>query len=198
MLVKLTAADRSQMDPITIALNDIGTRPGPISEELREGIYLIKMWNPEFIFFELNALDKKERESKIDWSEKWKIEDARRQALIDSYPEKYGKSIEGTEENDYRGYSEYGVCDSWQQLLEYYPHLEKSEDKYAVTLVRITKKDNQDENGSGYGGWRWHKWGPYIGTQKPQCEYIGDEPEIEEVFTYHIYLIEEAKVDVTV
>jgi hypothetical protein len=37
------------------------------------------------------------------------------------------------------------------------------------------------------GGWRWHKWGPYIGTQEPKCEYIHDEPEIEEVFTYHVY-----------
>ena len=33
-------------------------------------------------------------------------------------------------------------------------------------------------------GWRWHKWGPYIGTQDPQCEYLADEPEIKEVFVY--------------
>lgn len=39
------------------------------------------------------------------------------------------------------------------------------------------------------GGWRWHKWGPYIGVQNPQCEYLYDEKNIDVVYTYHIYEI---------
>mgnify|MGYP000101825354 CR=1 FL=1 len=51
-----------------------------------------------------------------------------------------------------------------------------------VSFVRI-RRDEQ----SSSGGWRWHKWGKYIGKQKPQCEYIYDEPEIEEVYTFSVY-----------
>jgi hypothetical protein len=42
-------------------------------------------------------------------------------------------------------------------------------------------------NQSHEGGWRWHKWGEYIGKYEPQYEYLYDEPEIEKVYVYHIY-----------
>lgn len=88
---------------------------------------------------------------------------------------------------DYEHYSvltinPYGVCDSIEQLLTACPELEASERAFVVTVTPI-RKDAQPAN----GGWRWHKWGPYIGTQNPQREYIHDEPEIEEVLCYHIY-----------
>lgn len=35
-------------------------------------------------------------------------------------------------------------------------------------------------------GWRWHKWGPYIGTQEPKAEYLYDEPTITLIYTYTI------------
>ena len=78
--------------------------------------------------------------------------------------------------------SSYGVCDNYQQLLSKCPMLEKNPRKFAIFMVSI-KKENQ----SPEGGWRWHKWGPYIGNQNCQCEYLYDEPEIDEVFTYHIH-----------
>ncbi len=28
-------------------------------------------------------------------------------------------------------------------------------------------------------GWRWHKWGEYLGKGDPQCEYLGDEAGFE-------------------
>lgn len=76
----------------------------------------------------------------------------------------------------------YGVCDNIEQLLEACPELEAPSREFVVTLTRIVKAEQQES-----GGWRWHKWGSYIGKQNPSCEYIHDEPEIEQVFCYHIY-----------
>lgn len=76
----------------------------------------------------------------------------------------------------------YGVCDDHQQVLYQCPELQDPGREFVLTLTEI-RKDTQPS----WGGWRWHKWGPYIGTKNPQCEYIHDEPEIERVFVYHIY-----------
>jgi hypothetical protein len=77
----------------------------------------------------------------------------------------------------------YGVCDSPEQfMLRHGKSLQENPRQFCVYFVKITKKDSPPE-----GGWRWHKWGPYIGVQNPQCEYIYDEPVIEEVCTYHVY-----------
>jgi hypothetical protein len=76
----------------------------------------------------------------------------------------------------------YGVCDTVEQLLEACPELLSSERQFTVTLTPIVKSEQPSD-----GGWRWHKWGPYIGTQNPQCEYIYDEVNIEQVYVYHIY-----------
>lgn len=48
-------------------------------------------------------------------------------------------------------------------------------------LTRLLKSEESSD-----GGWRWHKWGEYIGTHKPQCEYLHDEPEIEEVWVFDV------------
>jgi hypothetical protein len=79
--------------------------------------------------------------------------------------------------------SEYGVCDSPAQLLRTSPHMKVfGEMKFCVSFTQIAKKDQPAQ-----GGWRWHKWGPYFGDQKPMTEYIYDEPQIEVVFVYHVY-----------
>ena len=92
--------------------------------------------------------------------------------------------------NFMRGYEQYpettvgpyGVCDSVEQLLAACPELEDRGREFVVTVTPVCKDDEPD-----YGGWRWHKWGKYIGTQNPQCEYIRDEPSIDEVLCFHIY-----------
>jgi hypothetical protein len=76
----------------------------------------------------------------------------------------------------------YGVCDGIENLLEVIPELTSTEREFVVLLHKIAKSDQPSE-----GGWRWHKWGDYIGTQTPTAEYIYDEPEIEVVYCYHIY-----------
>ena len=76
----------------------------------------------------------------------------------------------------------YGVCDDYRQVLGQCPELEATGREFAITVTPVVKA-NQAES----GGWRWHKWGPYIGTQTPTTEYLYDEPEIEKVYCYHIY-----------
>ena len=76
----------------------------------------------------------------------------------------------------------FGVCDSVEQLLESCPELEAPGRDFVVTVTPVRKADQPAKD-----GWRWHKWGEYIGTQNTQCEYIYDEPHIEEVLCFHIY-----------
>lgn len=83
-------------------------------------------------------------------------------------------------EGDYRG--SYGVCDDVANLLAVYPELEAPGREFVVRLTPIVKAKEPAN-----GGWRWHKWGEYIGAQDPQCEYIHDEPVIEKVYCFGIY-----------
>ena len=76
----------------------------------------------------------------------------------------------------------YGVCDEYSQILEQCPEIISSERKFVITVTPVLKS-----NQSAEGGWRWEKWGEYIGTKNPQCRYLYDEPEIDSVFAYHIY-----------
>lgn len=77
----------------------------------------------------------------------------------------------------------YGVCDNYQQILDQCPELVSSTSrKFVIALTPVIKSQQSEE-----GGWRWHKWGDYIGTQNPQYEYIYDELFIEKVYCYHIY-----------
>lgn len=76
----------------------------------------------------------------------------------------------------------YGVCDYPGQVLVHAPQLMDSERKFVLLHTRVWKFDQPSS-----GGWRWHKWGPYIGVFEPTTEYLYDEPEIEEVFGYHVY-----------
>lgn len=79
----------------------------------------------------------------------------------------------------------YGVCDNYKQVLEYHKELLNNPDKYYVIgLSTVNRKDQPDD-----GGWRWSGWGPYIGTQDPQHEYIYNDKHIDTVYCYHIYEI---------
>lgn len=76
----------------------------------------------------------------------------------------------------------YGVCDGVQNLLDKAPVLQHPERKFVVTLTAVRRADEPSD-----GGWRWHKWGPYIGAHDPQHEYLADEVDIDVVYCYHIY-----------
>ena len=79
----------------------------------------------------------------------------------------------------------YGVCDSVDQLLQLYRTFLENDPRRFVVSVTELLRENQPE----VGGWRWHKWGPYIGTQKPQHEYLYDETHINRVFTFHFLVV---------
>lgn len=78
----------------------------------------------------------------------------------------------------------YGVCDSVEQFktTDLYAKLASETRIFAVSFVEIRKSEQPS-----HGGWRWHKWGEYIGRHDPQCEYLYDEEGIESVFCFHVY-----------
>lgn len=81
----------------------------------------------------------------------------------------------------------YGVCDDYRQILERDNNITKwinSDDHFIIVLTKISKK-NEPET----GGWRWHKWGKYIGDHVPQHEYLYDEPDIDYVYVYQMYKV---------
>jgi hypothetical protein len=79
--------------------------------------------------------------------------------------------------------SHHGVCDDLGQLLKACPLLEKSKDReFLISCYPIFKSEEPERD-----GWRWEKWGPYIGTKTPKADYLYDEPEIDMVVVYYIH-----------
>lgn len=78
----------------------------------------------------------------------------------------------------------YGVADTLDQVKEYLrPFIEHPTRTFIVSMDKVVR--NPENRGRG-GGWRWHKWGPYIGTFEPQCEYLDDEEGIDQVLLFHV------------
>lgn len=82
----------------------------------------------------------------------------------------------------------YGVCDNYQQILNRVKgineYINDKDNTYVIILYKV-KKSEQPET----GGWRWHKWGPYIGDHEITTEYLYDEDDIDFVYTFSIYRI---------
>ena len=82
----------------------------------------------------------------------------------------------------------YGVADSIEQIKEYYKEeIADKEKKYVIYVTPVWQKDCSEKD-----GWRWHKWGKYIGKLNPQYEYLYDEDfgeDFEYVLTFTIYAI---------
>ena len=96
-----------------------------------------------------------------------------------------GLPIESTDFKDLiAGQSPYGVADNIEQIKEHFKEMIHSDNSLVISVTEM-RKDEQPED----GGWRWHKWGEYIGKQNPQNEYLYDEPNIESVYVYHVYAV---------
>lgn len=76
---------------------------------------------------------------------------------------------------------DYGVCDNWEQITERWPEILTSERRFVIGMTEIRRADQPER-----GGWRWHKWGEYVGTHEPQHEYLADEEGIESVWVFQI------------
>lgn len=76
----------------------------------------------------------------------------------------------------------YGIADDIPQILKYYKAVITNPDvKVCLEVKILTPKSNPD--------FRWHKNGKYIGTQKPVCEHLGDEPNIKQIITFNFYQV---------
>ncbi len=82
----------------------------------------------------------------------------------------------------------YGVADDIEQIKEYYKEeVESPDKKYCLALTPVWQE--KENKGKG-GGWRWHKWGEYIGKLDSKCEYLDDEDfgeDFQYVITFTIY-----------
>ena len=100
--------------------------------------------------------------------------------LVDAYPR-------FTDDKFDSFLSSYGVADNIEQVKERFAKVIANPDVQICIALTPVFKSNEPED----GGWRWHKWGEYIGTQNPQCEYLYDEPDIDLVLCFHVYVVEE-------
>lgn len=97
--------------------------------------------------------------------------------------------------NSYLYWCKYGVADNASQVLDYYEHFlltnysdYMNNHKFIIKMTPIFK-ENQPE----HGGWRWHKWGEYIGDFISKCEYLYDEQGIDYVWVFAILEVEECE-----
>lgn len=82
----------------------------------------------------------------------------------------------------------FGVCDTPEQFLNKYGAVLRADPRrLVVSFSHVEKSSNPN-------GWRWHKWGPYVGDYEPAREYLADEDGFYDgVFCYHIYCLDNPK-----
>lgn len=151
---------------------------------IRPGMYLCRHWNHDRHYVEkLLSMFHYGRPDVFTFEE----HEAAAKALVEAgfsigvckVSEEYRHVIE--DPDVFVPFPAYGVVDSPEQLMELID-LGTVKIPIAVFLVEVRR-----EHQSPQGGWRHHKWGPYLGTQEPQHEHLYDDKHIERVFTYHIY-----------
>lgn len=77
-------------------------------------------------------------------------------------------------------FAQYGIADNLEQILAWKDGgFVKSDRTFVLELSEISKEHN--------GDFRWHKNGPYIGTQNPQYEHLSEEENIEKVICFHFH-----------
>lgn len=84
----------------------------------------------------------------------------------------------------------YGVADNIEQIKEFYK--KQIKDKKNKYVIAVTPVFQEKENKGKGGGWRWHKWGEYIGKLNSQCEYLDDEDfgdDFQYILVFDIYLV---------
>ena len=97
------------------------------------------------------------------------------------YSSRYHRKHRGVRHNQNHWF--YGVADNIEQVIEFYNRNEDGffSGNHVISYFEVRKTPACN--------WRWHKWGPYIGIEKPQCEYLADEPKIEKIICFSIYKV---------
>jgi len=83
----------------------------------------------------------------------------------------------------------YGVADTAEQVLAHVEP-EKINTPCVITLTPVFRHHQPEQD-----GWRWCKWGEYIGTRVSQADYLYDEPEIDMVLLWHLWPLNPGKYD---
>lgn len=156
-------------------------------EDTPVGFYITYWFNGEN---DLYLADMKEK-SHADSNESWAFTKKRLSHRLEL---KYGKEwATKCLKYGFGSLAKYGVCDNAHQVIAYYKpfwgELLRNRGRKFVVFMTPVLRANQER----VGGWRWHKWGKYIGTQKPQNEYLYDDKHIDLVFTYNIIEVEKLK-----
>lgn len=161
------------IDPMLLFINEI-TSPGDSLINVQEGVYQAKSFNIESTYFNKNDIytynHPKVRALEKEASLKLEKEECTFQEMIEATKE-YGSS--------------YGVADNLEQVLEKFKDKVESPDKNYVILMTLVERKDQSED----GGWRFHKWGPYIGDHEIEYEYLYDQKDMDSVYVYHIYRV---------
>lgn len=164
------------VDPGTVAILEAigGDVAMPQPYKGMEGVYVISHFNFEH-FIKLPG-----GEALVGNQKRWDYE-------YPEFPDEYHKRIppDRRHEDETHGYFHcYGVCDSPEQLLELVGDALKADERqFVLSFTHVPKEP-------GEGGWRWHKWGPYIGTGLITMEYLADEHEFDDgVWVYHIHQV---------
>lgn len=81
--------------------------------------------------------------------------------------------------------NDYGVADDVDQVLKYYKtYIDDKDRKFAIIITPVLRSEEPSD-----GGWRWHKWGEYIGNQNPSSEYLYDETDIDKIVLFSVVQI---------
>jgi len=116
-----------------------------------------------------------------EYPEVWPVPEHNPMWSRDSTGEERMKFLRQVIENG-QWFEAYGVADNMEQVLEKYkPYVDDPGHCFCFTFCELTREENP--------GWRWHKNGTYIGVREPQCEHLGDEPDIDSVITFHVYRV---------
>lgn len=78
----------------------------------------------------------------------------------------------------------YGVADNVEQVKEHFKVLFDTDLEFCISVCPVKRKEQPQR-----GGWRWDRYGKYIGTQKPQSECLYDEPKIKEVLMFRLHVL---------
>lgn len=81
-----------------------------------------------------------------------------------------------------------GIGDFFQgkQLVQFMQAMEEENREYGFVLL-LTPIIN--EHNHKWGGWRWHKWGEYIGHHQIEYEYLNDEDGVDFVFVWKLVAV---------
>ncbi len=168
------------------------------TSRISKGVWRMSHWNPEFEFREklkgamlspsdVIMLARMERNARINGKPVDSYHQERRPKNVTAMQlyRLHKRPLRKVNLHDWsepsRFLNEYGVVDSPEQLLGFYD-FEGDPRQLFISMVEIRREDEESQ-----GGWRYHKWGPYYGTQKPEHEYLYDDKHIDAVWTYHVY-----------